>query len=177
MNLKDVADRPGRVLAIGAAASAALIGGAHLFERVGGFAPCRLCLDQREAHWTALGLALVSLAATRSASASASAIGAAAIGALALVYAFSAALAGFHAGVEWGFWPGPPTCSGAGAAGAPGDLLADLQGAKPVVSCSDAPWRLFGTSMAGYNALVSAGLFGLCAAALARLARKERAFA
>ncbi len=153
-------------LAVSALASAALLAGAHAFERIGGLAPCALCLDQREAHWAGLGVALAGLAlglvfkARR--------VAAAAAGACALVYLVSAALAFYHTGVEHKFWPGPATCSGNGPAIVdPADLGAVLDGAAPVVSCTDAAWTLFGVSMAGYNLIVSAALFALCAIAAA----------
>ena len=37
-------------------ASASLLAIAHGFERFGGYAPCLLCLKQREVYWAALGL-------------------------------------------------------------------------------------------------------------------------
>lgn len=157
---------PRGALAIAAAASAALLAGAHAFERFGGFAPCALCLDQREAHWAGLGVALAGLALgivfkARS-------VAAAAAGACALVYLISAGLAFYHTGVEHKFWPGPATCSGAGPAQVDPAALGDvLAGTAPVVSCTDAAWTLFGVSMAGYNLLASAALFALCAFAAA----------
>lgn len=157
---------PRGALAIAAATSALLLAGAHAFERFGGLAPCALCLDQREAHWAGLGVALAGLAlglifkARR--------VAAAAVGACALVYLVSAGLAFYHTGVEHKFWPGPATCSGAGPAIVdPADLDAVLGGAAPIVSCTDAAWTFLGVSMAGYNLLVSAALFALCAQASA----------
>ena len=41
------------------AASLALLGAAHAFERFGGLAPCNLCLKQREVYWGAVAIALV----------------------------------------------------------------------------------------------------------------------
>lgn len=158
---------PRGALAISALASAALLAGAHAFERFGGLAPCALCLDQREAHWAGLGVALAGLAlglffkARR--------VAAAAAGACALVYFVSAGLAFYHTGVEHKFWPGPVTCSGAGPKSIdPSALSAVLDGSAPSVSCTDAAWTLFSVSMAGYNLMASAALFALCAIAGAR---------
>ena len=154
--------------------SAGLIAGAHAFERVGGMAPCLLCLDQREAHWAALGVgaALLGLAQVGAAR-----LVAAGLGALAVVYLFSAGLAGFHAGVEWGWWPGPDGCAPATEASLAGlgtdDILGSLDRAGPAgPSCSEAAWRMLGVSMAGYNALISAGLAVLAGAACALFARR-----
>lgn len=170
-----ISTAPRAALAVAAAASASLLGAAHAFERFGGLQPCALCLDQREAHWAGLGVALAGLAlglvfkARR--------VAAAAVGACALVYLVSAGLAFYHTGVEHKFWPGPATCSGAGSATASAAALDDvLNGVAPVVSCTDAAWRLFGVSMAGYNFLLSAALFALCALAAAHAfndARKD----
>ncbi|MEO1312146.1 MAG: disulfide bond formation protein B [Pseudomonadota bacterium] len=165
-------DRPWRILALAVVASAGLVAGAHFFETVVGLPPCPLCLDQREAHWTAIGLAALGLGAMRASSAAP--IGAAALGALALVYGFSAVLAGYHAGVEWRFWPGPATCGGGGAIDIdPAVLLDALDETPGPVSCADAPWRLLGVSMAGYNALFSAALFAVAGVGAVRFANRE----
>ena len=41
------------------AASLAMLGAAHAFERFGGLAPCNLCLKQREVFWGAVAISLV----------------------------------------------------------------------------------------------------------------------
>lgn len=161
-----------RALIIGFVASAALLAGAHLFERVGGFAPCVLCLDQREAHWTALGVAAAGLVAARLFRSRLGA--AAAVGAAALVYAVSAGLAFYHTGAEYKFWPGPAICAAGGPVDA-GSIAAALDRDAAPPSCVDAPWRLFGVSMAGYNMLASAGLFALTFAAAVAESRRARA--
>lgn len=154
-----------RALTAAVGASALLLAGAHLFERVGGLVPCILCLDQREAHWTALGVAFAGLIVAKFAK---SRIGAAAaVGAVALVYAVSAGLAFYHTGVEYGFWPGPALCSGGGATGEIdlNSLNTALTQKADAPSCEDVQWRFLGVSMAGYNLLASAGLFALTLAA------------
>lgn len=162
-----------RALAIAAATSASLLVGAHLFERVGRLAPCELCLDQREAHWTALALALVGLFAGLALKWRRAA--AATVGACAFGYLVSAGLAFYHAGVENHYWPGPATCGSGGAVDLGSGSLADVLNQKPArPSCSEAAWRLFGVSMAGYNLLLSAGLFVLCLVAAGKAARDAR---
>lgn len=169
-----------QVLAISATASGALLLGAHLFEWVGGYLPCPLCLDQRQAHWAALGVSLAGLGA--SVLFRARLVAAAAIGAASLVFLVSTGLALYHTGVENKYWPGPPTCAGGGAdILTPDDLAEALTSTAPTPSCTDAAWRLAGVSMAGYNMLASAGLFaltfGAALAALrdARIARRPAA--
>lgn len=164
-----------QALLIAAATSAGLLIGAHLYQALG-YIPCQLCLDQREAHWAALAVAAAGLGAYVVLRARLAA--GAAVGAAALVYAYSAGLAFFHTGVEYKFWPGPATCSGgAGVLTDAGDLEHALQ-EKPVgPSCADAQWRVLGISLAGYNLIISAGLFALtlsATAGAARAARNER---
>lgn len=164
-----------RVLALALGVSAALLAAAHISEQVFGLAPCVLCLDQREAHWAALGVAAGGLIAARFFKAQLGA--SAAVGAAALVYAVSAGLAFFHTGVEYGFWPGPALCSGGGAAATltVDAISAALDGPVSAPACDDVQWSLLGISMAGYNMLISAGLFALTlAAALSETRRIKR---
>lgn len=151
--------------------SAALLAGAHLFERVGHLAPCLLCLEQREVHWLALASALALLALGRVRRLRGIGVPAA-LFCLGALYLWSAALAGFHAGVEWRFWPGPLACaSGSSVTDAPAaaDILLALDAVTAAApSCEVAAWRAFGISMAGYNALISAVLALFCANAATR---------
>ncbi len=149
-----------RTLGLAFLASGAMLAGAHLFEKVGGFVPCILCLNQREAHWTALAVAAAGLLASRLFR---SKLGAAAgVGAAALVYAVSAGLAFYHTGVEYGYWPGPAICAGGGVDAIDLDNLSEsLTRKSDAPSCDDVQWRFLGVSMAGYNMLASAGLFAL----------------
>lgn len=164
-----------RVLALALVVSTTLLALAHLSERVLGLTPCILCLDQREAHWAALGVAAAGLIAAR---AFRSRLGAsAAVGAAALVYAVSAGLAFYHTGVEYEFWPGPALCSGGGPIGPVSidDLGAALDGPVDAPACDDVQWSFLGVSMAGYNLLISAGLFALTlGAALAETRRVQK---
>ena len=41
------------------AASLAMLGAAHAFERFGGLEPCNLCLKQREVYWGAVVVAVL----------------------------------------------------------------------------------------------------------------------
>jgi len=162
-----------QALLIAALSSASLLAGAHLFESVGGLAPCPLCLDQREAHWTGLALSVAGVFAGAALKWRRAAIATA--GACALVYLFSAGLALYHSGVEFHFWPGPATCSGGGPVDLDGGSLADILAEKPTgPSCTEAAWRFLGVSMAGYNMLISAGLFAICAVATAMGANEAR---
>lgn len=139
------------------ALSAALLLGALGFQYLGRLPPCEICLWQR---WPHLAAAIVGLLGG----------GAAATGLVgkslarpiavltAILVAASGAIALYHAGVEWHWWTGPSRCTGS-AYKYTGTL--DLN--EPVVMCDRAAWRLFGLSLAGYNAIISlcAGLIGL----------------
>ena len=131
-----------------------MLGAAHGFEAAG-YAPCDLCLRQREVYWLTAAVSLAGVAAgalrPRLAGVFALAIG--------LLFLGEAGLAAFHAGVEWKWWPGPTHCSGRGGAVSAGQLGALLNGAKVhAVACDEAAWRMLGLSMAGWNALAALAL-------------------
>jgi disulfide bond formation protein DsbB len=132
--------------------SALALAGAWFFQLVVGLSPCPLCLDQRIPYYIAVPLAIaVALVAERKSIARAGFL------LLALVLAIGCALAIYHAGVEWKFWPGPQDCSGAVVELKGGSLL-DQMNRTRVVRCDEAAWRLFGISLAGYNAIIAAAL-------------------
>lgn len=161
-----------RTLIAGASVSAFLLAGAIAFEKAG-YLPCELCLDQREAHWTALAVSVAGLVAAFLFKARLAA--SAGVGALALVYALSAGLAFYHTGVEYGYWPGPASCSAPVEAITTITGLGEALGEKPSgPSCGEPAWRLFGVSMAGYNLLASAALFALAFTAAAGATRQAR---
>lgn len=127
------------------------------FEVIGGFKPCPLCLMQRWAYYAgvpAAFLALVLLTTGQSRIAALVMLG------VALIFLANAGLGVYHAGAEWGFWPGPDTCAGASEiAGSAGDLLKQLQSTQ-VIRCDQAAGRFLGLSFAGWNVLSSLALFG-----------------
>lgn len=136
-------------------ASVAMLAAAHAFQSFGGYAPCTLCLKQREVYWAALGVASAGLLAAR--------LWRPALVRwlcllLAAIFLYGAGLAAYHAGVEWKWWPGPTTCTGSGSVTAAdmADLLAGARIRGP--SCDKAVWVFLGLSMAGWNALISLGL-------------------
>jgi disulfide bond formation protein DsbB len=132
--------------------SAATLAGAWFFQLVVGLSPCPLCLDQRIPYYVAVPLAIVvALLADRKSIARAGFL------LLALTLAIGCGLAIYHAGIEWKFWPGPTDCSGAVVQLNGGSLL-DQMNQTRVIRCDEAAWRLFGISLAGYNALIAAAL-------------------
>ena len=127
---------------------------AHAFETFGGYAPCTLCLRAREVYWVAGSVALIAIMVRKlprggrwrwlfNA-------------ALAVIFAVGVAIAVYHAGAEWKWWPGPTTCASTGS-GVSTQAMTDLLGGAVIRSpaCDEAAWVFLGLSMAGWNALIS----------------------
>lgn len=135
-------------------AGLATIAGAWGFQIFGDLAPCPLCLYGRWPYYAGLPLTLIAIfAAGRN-----PALSRMATGLVIVCFLGSFVFAAYHAGVEWKFWPGPDTCAtGTGAPTDSGGLLNQMRSTR-VVPCDEAAWRLFGISLAGYNALISLGL-------------------
>src|SRR6201990_2821269 len=92
------------------AIAAATLAGAWFFQLVLDVRPCPLCLEQRYAYYLAVPLgALTAFAAARHLPRQ---LLMAAFAILLLAALANAWLGGYHAGVEWKFWPGPTDCSG-----------------------------------------------------------------
>ena len=133
--------------------AAATLAGAWFFQLVLDIRPCPLCLEQRYAYYLALPLAaLIAFLAARAAPRQVLMAG---FVVLLLATLANAWLGGYHAGVEWQFWPGPTDCSGPIVDfGKAGNLLEQLDKVK-VVRCDEVQWRFLGLSLAGYNVLIS----------------------
>ena len=135
------------------ALSLATLLGAWFFQYVLGYLPCHLCLEQRIPYYVIIPLSLaVALAARTRAPRGVIAFGLAILGIAALC---GAALGTYHAGIEWGFWPGPSDCTGSLWDLKSGGSLYDQLDSIRVVPCDKAAWRFLGISLAGYNTLIS----------------------
>lgn len=153
------------VAAVILALVAASIGAVLAFEAAG-YPPCELCLKERWPFYAGLVLAAAAVPLSRRAPRS---VARAVFAALALLFLFSAVFGGYHAGVEWGLWPGPTDCTGTLArAATPADFLHQLQSVH-VVRCDAAAIRILGMSLAGWNAIVSLAIAGLAVVGAARL--------
>lgn len=130
---------------------AALLGGAWGAQLIGGLYPCEMCHWQRWPHYAAVVVALLAFLMPRR-------LSNALVVVAALLVAVSGVIGVAHAGVEYGWWQGFTACtstvdlSGATAA----DRLRSILNA-PLIRCDVAQWRLFGISLAGYNAILSLG--------------------
>ena len=135
----------------------ATIAGAWIFEWAG-YLPCELCLKQRWAYYTGVPLAaLVALASWRGPRPLAG-VG---LVLMALLFFGSAVFGTYHAGVEWHFWPGPTDCTGSlDRAGSMQDFMKQLS-VTQVVRCDAVAIRIFGLSLAGWNAVISAAMSAL----------------
>lgn len=154
--------------------SALMLGTVHALERFADLPPCALCLRQREIFWAAIAIA--ALAAGFAALKPRWRLARAFDALLGASFLTGAAVAFYHAGVEWDWWPGPPSCSQ--ASGAIGNLRSEditqwLADPGRVVSCEDAPVRILGLSLAGWNGVVSLVLACLSVFAAARAAPLE----
>ncbi len=129
----------------------ATIAGAWIFE-FAGYLPCELCLLQRWAYYVVVPASLVVAVLNPPWIRSGLVI-------IGLILVGSALFGIYHSGVEWKFWEGPQSCS----SGVISDVLPDL--GKPAVMCNEAALRILGLSLAGWNAVISAGLAVLAFAA------------
>lgn len=153
------------------ALSALAILGAFGFEHLGGLRPCPLCLDQRLAYYAAMPASLLALAFARSRNALARVL----LALCAAAFVINTGLGVYHAGIEWGWWPGPANCAGqAPLAADPAALVERLKQIR-VVRCDEAPFRFLGLSLAGYSALLSAALALAAMAGAAHGARRSPA--
>jgi len=142
-----------KIAALAGAYALAMILGALGFQYIGGVAPCEMCHWQRWPLDAAIFAGLGGAGLFAAGVLDRRAMLALAWLSLALIVA-SGAIGAYQAGVEWKFLPGPASCTGMrfvfhGAA--------DLINAAPVIRCDEASWRLFGISLAGYNAIFSLG--------------------
>ena len=136
---------------------AATVGIALGFQHIGGYIPCKLCLEQRTPYYAGAplmlaGFVLWAVAAPAYLTRACFAIGA-------ILMAYGVLLGGFHAGVEWGMWEGPADCAVTIAAPTGGNLLDAIDTIKPP-SCTEAALRVLGLSFAGWNVVASLGLAG-----------------
>jgi disulfide bond formation protein DsbB len=122
-----------------AAASLAILAAVWIFQALG-YQPCELCLTQRYAFYAAAPLARAGFAL------------------LAAAFVANAALAAYHAGVEYHWWAGPTACTGGLTRSLDvNDLVRSLDSVK-VVRCDEVQLRIAGLSLAGWNVLASGAL-------------------
>ncbi len=145
-----------QLIVIAALGSAALLLGAFAFQYLGGMAPCSLCVWQRWPHAVAIACGAVALVALPRIMA----------GAGLLAALTTAAIGGYHTGVERDWWEGPATCSSSSMSGLSSDELYDRIMSAPMVRCDEVAWQMLGLSMASWNMVAALGLAAIWVMAL-----------
>ncbi|MBN9310418.1 MAG: disulfide bond formation protein B [Devosia sp.] len=155
------ADRPRLLALISFVVGLATIAGAWGSQIFGGLVPCELCWEQRNPYYVGLPILLLLLLLWNRLPRTLVVAGLAVV---ALIFVWSTYLGAHHAGVEYGFWPGPTACSGVGVE----VKFEDLQNinATRVVPCDAVQFEIFGVSLAGFNALISAAIVLMLGAAM-----------
>ncbi|MCA1244102.1 disulfide bond formation protein B [Stappia stellulata] len=156
--------RPLALVVLLIAGGLATIATAWGYQLIGGYVPCALCLEQRIPYY--VGLPLAALAALLLWQDAAAFTRNLLLLAVAAVFAYGAGLGIYQSGAEWGFWPGPVDCGGGSSAPVSAANMLNALRETRVVSCTEASWRMFGLSFAGWNAVASSGLALLALAAL-----------
>lgn len=131
---------------------AAVVGTALGFEHIGGYIPCKLCLEQRIPYY--VGIPLMALAVLSSMLHWPAWLTRGLLLAGGLLMAWSLYLGVKHAGVEWGWWEGPSDCGLVSGPSGGGSVLDSLNAIVPP-SCNEASLRVLGLSFAGWNAVAS----------------------
>ena len=132
---------------------AATVGTALGFQYLGGYIPCKLCLEERIPYYA--GVPLMVLAAISATLRWPSVVtrGLLAIGGALMLWSLYMGV--YHAGVEWKFWPGPTDCGAVEAPSTGGKGILDSLNTFVPPSCDEAAGRFLGISFAGWNAVAS----------------------
>ncbi len=146
---------PAAIVAVSAASLAVALVSQYGF----GLWPCELCIWQRYPYAVAIALGVFgAIFATRPVLRRVS------LALAALAFATGAGIAGFHVGVEQGWWVGLSGCAAGLEAGlSTQEVLAMLETRQQVVPCDEPAWTFAGISMAGYNGLLSLALTAFAA--------------
>ena len=142
------ADRIAFAMGLGALA---LILGALGFQYIGGVVPCEMCHWQR---WPHIAAALIGLAGVPLLPGRARLLA----WIIVLLVTVSGLIGLYQSGMQWGFLPGPSSCSG--------HRFVIGSAMVPDVQCDVVTWSLLGLSLATYNAIFSFLIAGLGALAL-----------
>jgi len=124
----------------------------HALEFLG-YAPCDLCLKQRWAWYLIIIISSISLFFYKK-------IYPHSITLIAILFLGNSFFSGWHAGIEWGFWDGPETCSAISQSVNDHDAFLDeITSVNNFIPCNEAAIRIFGISLAGYNSFISLIMF------------------
>jgi disulfide bond formation protein DsbB len=140
-----------------AIASAVILSGAYISQYGFGLKPCILCLYQRVPYLMNIALGVVAFLISFRYPRLTKPLLALAV----LSFCVGAAIAGFHVGVEQGWWKGLPSCGGdIVPKNVSIDELREAMEHQAIVRCDQPAFVFLGISMAGYNFLISLALVG-----------------
>ena len=142
--------------------SVAVIGGALLFQYVGGLEPCELCLLERWPYYLGIPLLVVALIADKHPMVAAPILAIAAA-----LFLAGTVISAYHVGVEQHWIAGPTACTMPVAEPTSIEALkAQLMALQPV-RCDVVQWSLFGVSLAGWNLIASVAFVAIAVSGLA----------
>jgi disulfide bond formation protein DsbB len=136
-----------------AVAMAVVVGSALGFQHIGGYIPCKLCLEQRMPYY--IGVPVMIVAALSSAMRWPAWVTRGLLVAGGLLMAWGLYMGVYHSGVEWGLWPGPTDCGAVTSVDTGGKGVLDALDTFVPPSCDKAALRILGLSLAGWNAVAS----------------------
>jgi disulfide bond formation protein DsbB len=149
------------------------LGGAWFIQLVLGIQPCPLCLEQRIPYYASLPLLanlILQLRQEKVFVARTSALW----GLILLAIAIAGAMGAYHAGVEWGFWKGPSDCTGDFKPAGLDQLMSQLNTVK-IIRCDAVAMRIFGLSLAAWNAIIATTLVIFGSLALTQWRQSQQA--
>jgi disulfide bond formation protein DsbB len=139
-----------------ALASVAILTAVFAFQYLGGAPPCPLCIWQRYPYAVLIALGVIGFFWQPRAML--------VLGVLVLLV--GAGLAGYHVGIEQGWFALPAGCAAGGEATSVEELRRMLSEAPP--ACDQVQFTVLGWSLAAWNFLASLGLAVFAAAAIRR---------
>lgn len=136
--------------------SLGIISGAWFIELGLGIKPCHLCLIGRLPHY--FGIPVAALAVVFAHSGTQLRLARTLLVLTAAIYLIGTGIGAYHAGVEWGVFQGPTDCTGTlSQPESVNDFLKQLDTVK-IVRCDEVAMRIFGLSLAAWNAIICFGL-------------------
>jgi disulfide bond formation protein DsbB len=139
-----------------AIAAALILATVFAFQYLGGAAPCPLCIWQRSPYGVLIALGVIGFFWQPRAMLVSST----------LVLLVGAGLAGYHYGVEQGWFALPAGCAAGGEATSVEELRQMLREAPP--ACDQVQFTVLGLSLAAWNFLASLGLAAFAVYAASR---------
>ncbi len=122
------------------------------FQIIGGYLPCKLCLEERVPYYVGLPILAIGLLLSNRMPRAARALYF--VGGI--IFFYGTVLSGYHVGAEWKWWLGPSDCGGAATVVTDAANLLAAVSKTRLVSCSEASINLFGLSFAGWDVLSTA---------------------